>query len=228
MPEMTEPARAIPDLTPSIQESLDAIRPFYGPPLIDRYLETAARFPAAKVNHALNRNQIASKRWLLDELHAAAGGAYRSVVVLGGWYGVVGAMLLQDRRFEIGRVVSVDLDPACVPIAESLNEPHVAAGAFRAIAHDATTLRYDGRMAAPDLIVNTSGEHFETTGSWRDQIPDGTLVAAQSNDFFDEPVHVNCMPNLEAWRADLAPADVLFAGCFPHHSYIRFMVIGRK
>ncbi len=56
---------------------------------------------------------------------AAARGRFGTVTVLGGWFGVLGAILLADRRLAIRQVVSVDLDPRCEAIARSLNATHV-------------------------------------------------------------------------------------------------------
>ena len=45
--------------------------------------------PPGDLHHAVNGNQIASKQWLLDKLHAACGGRFGTVFILGGWYGVL-------------------------------------------------------------------------------------------------------------------------------------------
>ena len=219
--------------SPGVQEALDDMTGVLAPDLVERFLETAMRFPTAKVNHALNRNQIASKRWLVDAVAEVSDGRFDTVYVLAGWYGLVGALLLDDPRFEIGRVVNWDMEPTCAPIAESLNAPHVDAGRFRSLTRDVTTLRYDASDddfvgAAPGLIVNTSGEHFATTSDWLDRVPAGTLVAVQSNDFYDCDVHINCVADLEAMKGDLRLDQVLFEGELKRKRYTRFMVIGRK
>ena len=46
---------------------------------------------------------------------------------------------------------------------------------------------------APGVVVNTSCEHLDPFGDWYGRIPAGTLVALQSNDMFEEPVHSNCV-----------------------------------
>ena len=50
---------------------------------------------------ALNKNQMASKRWLADLLHETVGSSLGHVLILGGWVGALGAVLLHDRRFDI-------------------------------------------------------------------------------------------------------------------------------
>lgn len=38
--------------------------------------------------------------------------AWGKIVLLGGWYGILAAILFDDRRFEIGEIASYDIDPA--------------------------------------------------------------------------------------------------------------------
>ena len=95
-------------------------------------LATVSKYQEPTIGAALNKNQIASKMWLADALLDTVGAKLGNVVILGGWFGVLSAVLLHDRRFSIGRVVSVDLDPRCAAIAESLNATHLRAGKFAA------------------------------------------------------------------------------------------------
>ena len=67
---------------------------------------------------AFNKNQIASKMWLADALLDAVGPELGDVTILGGWFGVLAAVLLHDPRFAIGKVTSVDIDPRCAAIAD--------------------------------------------------------------------------------------------------------------
>jgi hypothetical protein len=82
--------------------------------------------------------------------------------------------------------------------------------------------------AAPDLVVNTACEHLPDFARWYARIPPGHLVALQSNDYFAIDEHVNCVPDLAAFRAQAPLSDVLFAGARPHKKYTRFMLIGRR
>ena len=108
-------------------------------------LDTITRHQAPEVGVALNKNQMASKRWLADALLEAGGSRLGRVLILGGWVGALGAVLLHDRRFAIDGVVSVDIDPRCAPIALSLNATHVRRGRFDAITADMLDLDYAAR-----------------------------------------------------------------------------------
>ncbi len=189
-------------------------------------LRTIVRFPDAELHYALNKNQIASKAWLIDELHRANRRRLGTVYVLGGWYGVLAAMLLDDRRFEVGRVVSVDLDPACAAVADSVNGAHRAAGRFTALTADMCD--HDYRSAPDDVIVNTSCEHLERFDDWYARIPRGMVQVLQSNDYFDCDEHVNCVADMAAFKRQAPMSETLYEGEMMRKRYTRFMLIGRK
>ena len=193
-------------------------------------LATITRHQEPRVAAALNKNQMASKLWLAQSLLAAAGPRLGSVLVLGGWFGALGAVLLHDRRFAIERLVSVDIDPRCAPVAEALNATHVRAGRFAARTADMLALDYAGAAGdgRADLVVNTSCEHLAQFDRWYARIPDGQLLVLQSNDYFACDQHVNCVPDLAAFRRQAPLRDVLFAGERAMRRYVRFMLIGRK
>jgi hypothetical protein len=175
---------------------------------------------------ALNKNQMASKRWLADSLHAAAGGRYERVMILGGWIGALAAILMHDRRFNIGRIVSVDIDPACAPIALSLNATHVQAGRFEARTADMREIDYARERF--DLVINTSCEHVEDFERFYERVPDGQQLVLQSNDYASCAEHVNCVPDLAAFRRQAPMDELLYEGERRMRRYTRFMLIGRK
>lgn len=189
-------------------------------------LATLARHQEPGIAVALNGNQMASKRWLSQALHDAVGGTPGRILVLGGWFGALAAMLLHDARFDIPRIDSIDVDPRCAPIALSLNATHVRSGRFGARTANMLDLDYTAEHA--DLVVNTSCEHLAEFGRWYARIPDGQLLVLQSNDYFACAEHVNCVRDLAAFRAQAPLREVLFAGERAMKRYVRFMLIGRK
>ena len=70
-----------------------------------------AKHPEADVATAFNHKQVACKMWARDELFESCGGKFQRIWVLGGWYGVLAAMLFEDKRFDIGAIDSIDIDP---------------------------------------------------------------------------------------------------------------------
>ncbi len=223
-------------------EILGGLAQYVGSAFLRDMLVTVERYPEPYLAHALNKNQIASKTWLINEVYRAAGPRLGSVYVLGGWKGVLGALMLSDPRLEVERVLSFDIDPACEEVADCMNRSHVPEGRFKALTGDMYTLDYgdaafdyvdaDGRQqrieARPGLVVNTSCEHLEDFAGWYGRIPDGTLLALQSNNMFGVDVHVNCVADVEAFKRQVPLGELLYAGELPRKRYTRFMLIGRK
>lgn len=195
--------------------------------LVDDLARAAAEHPQAALDHAFNHKQVASKLWLRDTLLEVLGPRIESVCVLGGWYGVLAAMLLDDPRLEIGCVHSLDLDPACAPVAQTLNGRHAAQGRFTAGTADMYTLDYGSGAGAAGVLVNTSCEHIPDLPGWLRTLGPGRTVVLQSNDYFAEPEHVAAVESLDAFAAQAALAVVHFAGSLAQRHYTRFMLIGR-
>jgi hypothetical protein len=214
------------------RDILEGLAVYWDSTLVRDLVGTLARHNEPRLGEALNRKQMASKRWLADALAETVGRELGNVVVLGGWFGVLGALLLNDARFAVTRVASIDIDPACAPIAESLNATHARVGRFRAVTADMLELDYaripalDGGSA--DLVINTSCEHLPDYGRWHALLPAGQLVVLQSNDYTACAEHVNCVPNLAAFIAQAPLATTLFAGERKLPRYARFMLIGRR
>jgi len=197
-------------------------------------LATISRHQERDLGAAFNKNQMASKLWLRDSLLEALGPAYANVTILGGWFGVLAAVLLHDSRFSIGCVRCVDIDPRCESIARSVNSTHVRIGRFVARTADMLDLDYGPAIASPadprstDLVINTSCEHLPDFGRWWQRIPAGQQVVLQSNDYFACSQHVNCVRDLAAFRAQAPMSRLIFAGERRMKRYTRFMLIGRK
>nr|WP_082766492.1 class I SAM-dependent methyltransferase [Paramesorhizobium deserti] len=191
-------------------------------PLVEGLARVVARHPEAEIANAFNHKQVACKMWARDRLFESCGGRFGRIWVLGGWYGVLPAMLFEDGRFDIGMIESIDIDPHVAEIAETLNR--TAGERFRARTSDMYTLDYAAER--PDMVINSSCEHIVDVRGWLDMLPEGTLVLLQSNDYFSEPTHINCVASLEAFEAMAALREVRFSGALPTKNYTRFMLIG--
>ena len=177
---------------------------------------------------AFSSGQIGSKIWLCEELEKI----YEHIDLLaiyGGWYGILPFMLKVRNNIKIDKIVSLDSDPDCQPVADAINENWVWQDwQFKAFTEDCnksfTSLRN------PDFIINTSTEHFETM-DWWDRIPQGTAVALQGNNMIHEDHHVysSC---LEDFMKTYPLKSVLYSGekefVYPDWCFTRFMIIGEK
>jgi trans-aconitate methyltransferase len=191
-------------------------------PLIEGIGRVIAKHPDAHIANAFNHKQVACKVWARDTLVEVAGPSYGKIAILGGWYGILGAMLLEDPRFDVAAVESFDIDPDVEAVARTLNAAF--ADKFHAVTADMYTIDY--AALAADVVINTSCEHIADLKAWLDRIPAGTRVLLQSNDYFSEPTHINCVGSVEEFAKQAALTTVAFAGALPTKKYTRFMLIG--
>ena len=195
--------------------------------LIANLAATVSAHPAPDLAIAFNHKQIASKLWLKDSLFETLGGSHPSVMVLGGWYGVLAALLFDDPRYSISSLKSVDRNPACADVARSLNREMVRSGRFEAVTAEIENLEYDGEQT-PDLVINTSCEHIADLDAALRPVPQSTHLVLQSNDYRREPDHVACVDTLDEFEAQAKLAKVLFRGALATKNYTRFMLIGTR
>jgi hypothetical protein len=223
MTEATRPEGADPDWREHAFDLARGIAAYTGSPLVKGIARVIAAYPEAAIANAFNHKQVACKVWARDRLFDSLGGRFGKIAILGGWYGVLAAMLFEDKRFEIGGVESIDIDPSVAAVALALNRD--AGDRFKATTADMYALDYAALRA--DLVVNTSCEHIADLGSWLELLPKGTSVLLQSNDYLSEPGHINCVASAEAFEQQAELASVAFSGALPQKKYTRFMLIGR-
>ncbi len=201
---------------------LRGVAAYTSSPLIKGLSRVVARHPEADLGNAFNHKQVACKIWARQSLFEAVGGKFGRIVILGGWYGVLAAMFFEDPRFEIEAIDSFDIDPAVGAVADTLNSAWT--DRFRALTADMYDLAY-AKLGA-DLVINTSCEHIADLPAWLSLLPKGTRVLLQSNDYFSEPTHVNCVASLDEFIDQASLGTIAFAGALPMKKYTRFMLIG--
>jgi len=207
------------------EQALDLTRgiaAYVNHPLVTGLARVIAKHPQADIASAFNHKQVACKMWALDRLFESCGGRLGRIWVVGGWYGVLPAMLFNDARFDIAAIDSIDIDPEVGAVALTLNRD--TGDRFRALTDDMYALDY--AAGQPDLVVNTSCEHIADLSAWLALLPRGTTVLLQSNDYFSEPTHISCVASLAAFEALAALREIRFSGELPTKNYTRFMLIG--
>jgi hypothetical protein len=222
MMEATRPDGAEIDWRDRAFDLARGIAAYCGSPLMAGLARVIAEHPNAEIATAFNHKQVACKIWARDSLFASLGGHFGRIVILGGWYGVLAAMLFEDERFEIGAIESIDIDPSVAAVARTLNAR--AGGRFSAVTQDMYGIDYAALGA--DLVVNTSCEHIADLRGWLGLLPAGTRVLLQSNDYFSEPSHISCVESVEAFARLAGLAELRFSGTLPQKKYTRFMLIG--
>ena len=170
--------------------------------------------------------QLESKTWLVESLQAKAKTiSNANVVIHGGWNGVLANMLFNS-EIGIKHIISVDLDPACKEIASTVNKRQEMEGKFEAVTDDMCSYEYTNN---PYFVINTSCEHItqEQYMQWLNNIPKGTKVVLQSNNYYELEEHINCSDTLDEF-AKKSKLNVEVAKELQLTKYKRFMIIGTK
>jgi hypothetical protein len=175
---------------------------------------------------AFSNGQVDSKLWLCRELERLEWTS-ELTHIYGGWYGVLGFLLLSREKFQVNRIESFDQDPACEPIADMINNNWVIKE-WQFKAHTADC-NYP-LPGNPDLIINTSTEHFEQM-AWFDMIEPGTHVVLQGNNLVHDD-HFGNAEDLTDFENKYKLTQVMYRGTmdfvYPDWKFTRYMLIGIK
>jgi len=175
---------------------------------------------------AFSNGQIESKLWLCNELEKLN---WHSDLthIYGGWYGITAFLLLTRQRFSVKKIESFDIDPHCESVADMINENWVF-NDWQFKAYTADCNQYI--EGTPDLIINTSTEHFDSM-HWFDKIPEGTRIVIQGNNMPHED-HCIYSENIVSFIDRYPIAQSEYIGekefVYPDWKFTRFMMIGTK
>ena len=193
----------------------------------------------------LSRGQVKSKIWLATELAKCVEGGLGNVVFYGGWYNFVAYFLFS--QFNVNKIYSIDLDENVVIPSERLYQKEYKEKRFIPVAYDVNKIKWNNNNLIIDtytnkhdaatwtqdpidekinIVVNTSCEHMNN--EWFDNLPDGTLVVLQTNDYFENEQHSNCCKHLEEAKNKYSMQSVMYEGELDTSLYNRFMLIGIK
>jgi hypothetical protein len=165
--------------------------------------------------------QLKSKEWLIDcldeHVHFAS-----SVDIHGGWVGVLASMMFQS-NIPITTIRSIDVDPLCEPIANTMNRLENLSGRFHAITADMCTVE-----STTDIVINTSCEHLsqQQYDLWLSNISSDSLIVLQSNNYCISE-HVRTADSLEDF-VNQSNINIAWSGKLELPLYTRWMLIGYK
>lgn len=198
------------------------------------------------MNDFLSKGQVQSKVWLIDELKKFNGGNFNegAIVFYGGWYNFIAHMMYKLCSFK--KVYSLDLNGKVIEPSKRLYHNQLESKTFQPIKADVNKIEWTGadsfkylkgneKLLGPAawaaienvaLVINTSCEHMDET--WFNNLPAGTLVALQTNDYFDNDQHINCVHSVGDAIKKYPMTDVIYSGELDTYLYKRFMLIGIK
>jgi len=167
------------------------------------------------------KGQLKSKEWLIKNLRKHVHKVV-SIDIHGGWNGVLASMLFQS-DIVVTRITSLDIDPACESIANTMNKIEEMTGHFKAVTADMCRTN-----STADVIINTSCEHISQAqyDFWLDGMPQDSLIVLQSNNYYI-PEHIRPVDSLEEF-VEQSHINVIWKGELELPLYKRFMLIGKK
>lgn len=222
------------------KNSLDVIEEIYNE---SKYNPKVDLYRSYDIINSVNDAQLSSKQWLVDQLvpilqakseYTYSGSKYlrdgeaRDILILGSWYSIT-SLLLKEQIDKSVKIWNVDSDPYCEIISRKLQNNIPSCNENYFITYDAIEYYFD-RSDAFQVIINTSCEHME-----QDDIdlmlsikPPNTLICFQSNNYHDEPEHINTHSSLTSFEKSLNLVRMFWSGTYKptNVEYERYMVIG--
>jgi len=206
------------------KNSLKAIEKIYTQSMHDPNVDL---FRSFDIINSVNDNQIVSKEYLTKAIVPILNDIknLKHIVILGSWYGLLGAMLRQHLDDNIS-ISNIDTDPLTKDIGQLIykhKKNHF-------IIDDAMTHMLDQDKGKYQLIINTSCEHMEQDDvllmRWTKS--DNAVICFQSNNYFAIDGHINCSNSLEEFVEGLNLSTVLHASTLKIESknYEKYTVIG--
>ena len=169
------------------------------------------------------KGQVNSKVWLAEQLGEFVPVRPLNIVIYGGWNGVL-ASILFNSNIAVQRITSVDIDPVCEDIANTVNRRYLNENKFSAVTADMCEYTSDA-----DVVINTSCEHItqDQYDNWLSNQPNDATIVLQSNNYFELEEHVRCATDLNNFM-HMSNINPYLCKTLETLKYDRYMLIGKK
>lgn len=191
-------------------------------PAYDLFLSDASR--RGLNPDAFSREQFWSKLWCIDSVKKAYGNTFNDIYILGGWYGTLAGLLLQDSSIKVKKIFNLDLDEnALLESKKLVQDPRYEArhGNLNDLIAQSTSLKPN------DLLICLICEHMENLKVFN-QLKPGIPIVFQSTNLQCND-HINTKNNLEELKNDIKQIKNFqekWSGTLDLKWFQRFMVIG--
>lgn len=226
-----------------MEEFIHHLRKYADNPILDVFHKyfRMDKDPIA-LQDAYSRGQVNSKIWLVQELSKIKD-SFDMIHVHAGWYGQI-RYYLDAANISYNKMRIFDVDVNALEVSDKIfNNDKLNNFEIKSAIVDITTPTWLYRTGCeynvslnttektiPDLIINTSAEHFDedwyTKFSIRAQSTD-PLFVIQSNNLFGVEEHINCVHSINEMLVKFPMSRVEYAGEKELFGYKRFMLIGR-
>lgn len=175
-----------------------------------------------------SHGQITSKVWLCNEVEKYLHDNSK-IAILGGWYNLLGFMLLTRFSSKISKLTSFDIDVNTKSIADKITDTWLHKIVTNVIA-DVNTVDLNDY----NVVINCSPEHMYEN-HWFKNIKKETIVCIQSSNITiqtDPWLVVNPNVSLKNLCNKYTLSNLLYADELPivydNWGYKRYMIIGKK
>ena len=181
---------------------------------------------------AWSDGQMRSKIWLCDLMEKDFGQSSKPVEIwiFGSWYGLLAQFLLLRGKLPIKKIQLFDIDQEALNISHKMLNMWLIDGKIEIVHNqiDCTQIPQSMWQTKPDIVINTSTEHFESE-AWLN-FPKGIHFYAQSTNM-DHPTHINKPKNLQDFKNRLGDiSKITFSEQiefrYPNFEFDRYMVAG--
>lgn len=191
----------------------------------DWFLSDALRCGLKLNPDAFSREQFWSKLWCVQMLKRHLGTKFHTIYILGGWYGTLAAMLLQDNELKIKKIVNLDLDNAALEQSKILiQDPR-----YEARKGDLNEfLAHSHQLTKNDLVICSICEHLSGLKEFNLLKPSVPIIFQSTNLKCDD--HINTKESLEEFQIDLQSIQNFhqeWAGMLDLKWFKRFMIMGQ-
>ena len=180
---------------------------------------------------AFSDGQIASKLWLCETIEECFKDltGFAHVWVYGSWYGMLPFLILSRGRLKIENLHLFDIDSNALSISMKVLNHWQCLGEVALHFHKFDCSSWPKWLTAPDLLINTSSEHFADYKWWH-SAPDRTAFAIQSTNMKHDE-HINSVSSVDELVEQLKlRRPAAFIGkkvfCYPEFEFERYLVVG--
>jgi hypothetical protein len=194
-----------------------------------------------------SRGQINSKIWLVTEL-AKVKKDFDTVFFLAGWFGQL-RHFIDLANVTYNKIRVLDINPIACKVSDQIfNVDKIENYLVKSVEVDLNDMSWLFRTGCdynlknyttnatinektiPDLIINTSAEHFHER--WYHKfvnrpLETDPLFVIQSNNLHEVTDHINSIHSLEEMQIKFPMTRLLYAGELQLSGYKRYMLIGR-
>lgn len=226
-----------------MKEFVHHLRKYADNPILDVFHKyfRMEKDPVA-LQDAYSRGQVNSKIWLSQEL-VKVKNRFEMIHVHAGWYGQI-RYYLDAANVSYDKMRIFDIDADALEVSDKIfNNDKIKDFEIKSASVDITDPTWLYRTGCeynvslttkektvPDLVVNTSAEHFDEDWYHKFVIRSESydpLFVIQTNNLFDVEEHVNCVHSVDEMLIKFPMSRIEYAGEKELYGYKRFMMIGR-